>query len=94
VGTGQPGIYNIVDDDPAPVLRWLPGLAAAVGAKPPRRMPGWLGRLAIGAQGLAWMTESRGASNAKARRELGWQLRFPSWATGFRSGLGDDCRSI
>ena len=93
VEAGQPGLYNIVDDDPAPVSRLLPELATTLGAKLPYRIPAWLGRLAIGAQGVAMMTESRGASNAKAKRELGWQLRFPSWTTGFRYGLGGDCRS-
>jgi hypothetical protein len=69
---GRPGIYNVVDDDPAPVAAWLPALAAAIGAKPPRRLPAWVGRLAAGEHGLVMMTEIRGASNAKAKRELGW----------------------
>jgi nucleoside-diphosphate-sugar epimerase len=77
-----PAIYNITDDDPAPARDWLPVLADAVGAKPPRRLPTWLARLAMG-DGLAMMTESRGASNAKARKELGWTLRYPSWRRGF-----------
>jgi 2-alkyl-3-oxoalkanoate reductase len=85
---GRPGIYNIVDDDPAPVRDWLPALAAAVGAKPPRRFPAWLGRLALGPSGFAMMTEIRGASNAKAKRELGWQPAHPSWRDGFRTALG------
>ncbi|MBX6741278.1 MAG: NAD(P)-dependent oxidoreductase [Acetobacteraceae bacterium] len=85
-----PGIYNIVDDDPAPVAEWLPALAAAIGAKPPYRVPAWLGRLVIGEQGMAMMTRSRGASNAKAKRELGWPPRFPSWREGFRNGLGGE----
>ncbi len=84
---GAPGIYNIVDDDPAPVREWLPVLAAAVGARPPRRMPAWLGRLALGPSGFAMMTEIRGASNAKAKRELGWQPAHPSWRDGFRTAL-------
>lgn len=84
---GKPGIYNIVDDDPAPVSEWLPALAAALGAKPPYHVPAWLGRLAIGSQGMALMTESRGASNAKAKRELSWHLQYPSWRVGFRCGL-------
>src|SRR4051794_7475501 len=88
VERGMPGIYNIVDDDPAPVSEWLPGLAAAVGAKPPYRIPAWLGRLVIGNQGLAMMTESRGGSNTKAKRELGWEPAFASWRDGFRRGLG------
>jgi 2-alkyl-3-oxoalkanoate reductase len=84
---GAPGIYNIVDDEPARVADWLPVLAAAAGAKPPRHVPVWLGRLAVGPQGVAMMTEIRGASNAKAKRELGWQLIHPSWREGFRSLL-------
>jgi nucleoside-diphosphate-sugar epimerase len=81
---GEPGIYNVVDDDPAPVREWLPALAEAIGAKPPRRVPRWLARIAAGEAGVVLMTESRGASNAKAKRELGWTLRFPSWRQGFR----------
>jgi 2-alkyl-3-oxoalkanoate reductase len=78
------GIFNIVDDEPAPARDWMPVLASALGAKPPRRVPGWLARLIMG-EGLAMMTESRGASNAKAKRELGWVLRYPSWRQGFAS---------
>jgi nucleoside-diphosphate-sugar epimerase len=85
---GQPGIYNIVDDEPAPVREWLPALASALHAKPPRRVPRWLVRLAAGEVAAAVMTEVRGASNAKAKRELGWQLRYPSWRLGFAQGLG------
>jgi nucleoside-diphosphate-sugar epimerase len=70
---GAPGIYNIVDDSPAPVNEWAPAAARALGAKPPRRLPKWVGRLAAGEAAVAMMTESRGASNAKAKRELGWQ---------------------
>ena len=81
---GEPGIYNVVDDEPAPVREWLPTLADAIGAKPPRRVPRWLGRLAAGESGVALMTEARGASNAKAKRELGWTLRHPTWRRGFR----------
>ncbi len=88
VERGQPGIYNVVDDDPAPVREWLPVLASALGAKPPRRIPRWLGRLAAGEAATLMMTEARGASNAKAKRELGWQLRYPSWRQGFAQGLG------
>jgi len=84
---GTPGLYNIVDDEPARVADWLPVLAAAAGAKPPRHVPVWLGRLAVGPQGVAMMTEIRGASNAKAKRELGWQLNHPSWREGFRTVL-------
>jgi 2-alkyl-3-oxoalkanoate reductase len=81
---GAPGVYNVVDDDPAAVSEWLPFLASAIGAKPPRRAPKWLGRLAAGEVAVVMMTESRGSSNAKAKRELGWQLRYPSWRQGFR----------
>jgi 2-alkyl-3-oxoalkanoate reductase len=88
VERGQPGIYNVVDDDPAPVREWLPVLASALGAKPPRRIPRWLGRLAAGEMATLMMTEARGASNEKAKRELGWQLRYPSWRQGFAQGLG------
>jgi 2-alkyl-3-oxoalkanoate reductase len=85
---GVPGVYNVVDDEPAPVREWLPALAAAIGAKPPRRLPRWLARLAAGESGVVIMTEVRGASNAKAKRELGWTLRYPSWREGFRAGYG------
>jgi 2-alkyl-3-oxoalkanoate reductase len=85
---GSPGIYNVVDDEPAPVREWVPALASALGAKPPRRLPRWLGRLAAGEAATVMMTEIRGASNAKARRELGWQPRYPSWRQGFAQGLG------
>jgi nucleoside-diphosphate-sugar epimerase len=81
---GTPGIYNVVDDEPAPVREWLPALAAAIGAKPPRRVPRWLARLLAGESGVVLMTEARGASNAKAKRELGWTLSYPSWREGFR----------
>ncbi len=88
VERGAPGIYNVVDDEPAPVATWLPFLAEAVGAKPPRRIPAWLARLAIGEGGVAMMTQIRGGSNAKAKRELGWQPIYPSWRCGFVDGLG------
>jgi nucleoside-diphosphate-sugar epimerase len=88
VERGQPGIYNVVDDEPAPVREWLPVLASALDAKPPRRVPRWLGRLLAGETATAMMTEVRGASNQKAKRELGWQLRYPSWRQGFAQGLG------
>jgi nucleoside-diphosphate-sugar epimerase len=84
---GAPGIYNVVDDEPASVVQWLPYLAEAVGAKPPRRLPRWIGRLAAGEAGVSMMTQSRGSSNAKAKRELGWQPAWPSWRQGFRDGL-------
>lgn len=81
------GVYNIVDDDPAPVSVWLPYLAAAVGAKPPRHLPVWLARLAAGEVGVSMLTQIRGSSNAKAKVELGWQPRWASWRDGFRYGL-------
>lgn len=87
VERGAPGVYNIADDDPAPVAEWLPALAEAVGAKPPRRVPACLARLLVGAAGVAIMTENRGISSAKAKRELGWAPRWPSWREGFRKGL-------
>jgi 2-alkyl-3-oxoalkanoate reductase len=85
---GAPGVYNVVDDEPAPVREWLPALAAAIGAKPPRRIPRWLARIVAGEAGLALMTEIRGASNQKAKRELGWTPRYPSWRDGFRAAYG------
>jgi nucleoside-diphosphate-sugar epimerase len=77
------GIYNIVDDEPAAVREWLPVLANVLGAKPPRHVPRWLARLVAGEAVVMMGTESRGASNAKAKRELGWTLRYPSWREGF-----------
>jgi nucleoside-diphosphate-sugar epimerase len=85
VERGAPGIYNIVDDDPAPVAEWLPELASALGAKPPRHVPRPLARVLAGTPATVMMTEVRGASNAKARRELGWQPRHGSWRAGFRT---------
>ena len=82
------GVFNIVDDEPAPASEWLPYLAACAGAKPPMRIPRWLARLLAGEAAVTMMTEGRGFSNAKARRELGWELRYPSWRQGFREGLG------
>jgi nucleoside-diphosphate-sugar epimerase len=79
------GIYNIVDDEPAPVSQWLPFLAQCAGARPPRRLPVWLARLVAGDMVVGMMTEGRGFSNAKAKRELGWELRYPSWREGFNS---------
>jgi 2-alkyl-3-oxoalkanoate reductase len=78
-----PAIYNIVDDEPAPVREWLPVFAQALGAKPPRRFPTWLARLVAGEAAVVMGTEARGASNAKAKRELGWTPRYPTWRTGF-----------
>ena len=85
---GRPGLYNVVDDDPVPFSEFLSALAAMLGAKPPRRVPVWLGRLVVGDQGVSMMTAVRGASNAKAKRELGWQPRYPSWRQGFAEMLG------
>ena len=85
VGHGAPGIYNVVDDDPAPVAQWLPYLAQVAGAKPPLRVPAWLGRLLAGQFVVAQMTTSRGSSNQKARKELGWVPRYPSWREGFHA---------
>jgi nucleoside-diphosphate-sugar epimerase len=85
---GRSGVYNIVDDDPAPVREWLPVLASELGAKPPRRIPRWLGRLVAGETATLMMTDVRGASNEKAKRELGWKPRYASWRQGFAEGLG------
>ena len=85
VGQGAPGLYNVVDDDPAPVAEWLPYLAEVAGAKPPWRVPAWLGRLLAGEFVVAQMTTSRGSSNEKARKELGWEPRYASWREGFRA---------
>jgi nucleoside-diphosphate-sugar epimerase len=78
-----PAIYNITDDEPAPIREWLPVMAEALGAKPPRHIPVWLARLIAGEFAVIMATEARGASNAKAKRELGWTLRYPSWRQGF-----------
>ncbi len=80
---GRRGIYNVVDDEPAPVAEWLPALAHAIGAPRPRQVPRLVGRLFAGEAGAVMMTEIRGASNAKAKRELGWQPEHPSWREGF-----------
>jgi nucleoside-diphosphate-sugar epimerase len=81
------GLFNIVDDEPAPASEWLPYLAACAGAKPPMRVPSWLARPLAGQVAVAMMTEGRGFANAKAKRELGWELRYPSWRQGFRAEL-------
>ena len=81
------GVFNIVDDEPAPAREWLPYLAVCAGAKPPMRVPGWLARLLAGDVAVTMMTEGRGFSNAKAKRELGWELRYPSWRQGFKEEL-------
>jgi len=85
---GSPGIYNVVDDEPVPVNVWLPALANALGARPPRRLPAWVGALLLGDGGLSMMTLARGGSNAKSKRELAWQPSFASWRRGFVEGLG------
>jgi 2-alkyl-3-oxoalkanoate reductase len=82
-----PAIFNVTDDEPAPMRDWLPALAAALGAKPPYHVPGWVGRLFMG-KALTMMTEARGAANAKARKELGWTLRYPTWRAGFPAAYG------
>ena len=82
---GAPGLYNVVDDDPAPVAEWLPYLAKVAGAKPPLRLPAWLGRLLAGEFVVSQMTTSRGFSNEKARKELSWEPRYASWREGFRA---------
>jgi nucleoside-diphosphate-sugar epimerase len=88
VERGRPGVYNIVDDEPAPLREWLPDLARALDAKPPRRIPRWLVRLLAGEAATAMMTEAKGASNEKAKRELGWTPRYASWRQGFAQGMG------
>lgn len=85
---GAPGIYNIVDDDPAPIGEWLPYLAEQLDGKKPMRLPAWLAKPLIGQFGLSLMTTVRGSSNEKAKRELGWAPRWASWRDGFRDGMG------
>ena len=85
---GRRGIYNVVDDEPAPVAEWLPAMAHALGARAPRRVPRWVGRLLAGEVATMMMTEVRGASNEKAKRELGWRPRHPSWRMGLAGGSG------
>ena len=81
------GVFSIVDDEPAPASQWLPFLAEVAGARPPMRVPTWLARLVAGPTAVIMMTEGRGFSNAKAKRELGWELRYPSWRQGFTEEL-------
>jgi len=88
IENGERGIYNVVDDEPAPVAEWLPALAKSIGAPAPRHVPRWVGRLFAGEPGLVMMTEIRGASNAKAKRELGWRPRHASWRDGFADLAG------
>jgi len=87
ISHGAPGVYNIVDDEPAKVSVWLPALARAIGAKPPYRIPHWLGELLVGKAGVAMMTQIRGCSNAKAKQELNWKPVYSSWRVGFVDGL-------
>jgi nucleoside-diphosphate-sugar epimerase len=87
---GDPGVYNVVDDEPAPLREWLPVYAGALGAKAPLRVPVWLARLAAGKDVAASAVAIRGAANAKARRELGWELAYPSWRQGFAAALAQD----
>jgi 2-alkyl-3-oxoalkanoate reductase len=89
VDNGGPGIYNVVDDEPAPVREWLPFLAEQLGAKKPRRVPRFVVRLLAGEAPVMMMTEMRGASNAKAKSELGWRPRWSTWRIGFAKGLGE-----
>jgi nucleoside-diphosphate-sugar epimerase len=85
---GAPGIYNVTDDEPSPAREWLPVYAEAIGAKPPRRVPTWLARLVGGKMAVQFGVHLRGADNAKAKHELGWQPRYASWRQGFREALG------
>jgi nucleoside-diphosphate-sugar epimerase len=85
---GERGVYNIVDDEPTETKEFLPAAAKVLGARKPLRVPRWVGRLLAGEVAVVMMTEVRGASNAKAKRELGWQLRYPSWRQGLAEGLG------
>ena len=87
VNATTPGVYNITDDEPAPVSVWLPYLAEILGAKPPRHVPKWLARFAVGEYGVAAMTELRGSSNRKAKSFLPWKLKWPTWREGFKDGL-------
>jgi nucleoside-diphosphate-sugar epimerase len=86
---GGSGVYNVVDDEPAPVAVWLPYLAEVVGAKPPVHVPAWLARLAAGSVPVRWMTEGRGASNARFKAEFAWHPDWPNWREGFRRALTD-----
>jgi nucleoside-diphosphate-sugar epimerase len=89
VERGAPGIYNVADDAPARTSVWLPELARILGAEPPRHVPAWLGRLVAGEAVVSMFTSTRGAANAKAKRDLGWRLQYPTWRYGFRTGLAD-----
>jgi nucleoside-diphosphate-sugar epimerase len=87
---GTPGLYNVVDDEPAPAAEWIPYLAEVAGAKPPLHVPAWVGRLAAGEAVVSMMTEARGSSNSKAKAQLGWALRYPSWRQGFRAWVAEE----
>jgi nucleoside-diphosphate-sugar epimerase len=89
VDQGATGVYNIVDDEPAPVAEWLPYAAQVIGAKPPLRIPRWAGRLLVGEHVAVLMNDVRGASNAKAKQQLGWTPRYATWREGFTSALRD-----
>ena len=89
VARGEPGLYNVADDGPAPLAEWLPGLADTIGAPRPRHVPEWLGRLVAGESGVYLSTQIRGLSNAKAKRELRWRPRYTTWREGFRLGLDE-----
>ena len=91
---GSRGVYNIVDDDPAPIADWLPFLADVVDAKPPHRLPTWVGRIAGGQAITSMSTRITGSSNAKAKRELRWQPLYASWREGFREGLTESPASV
>ena len=84
---GRPGIYHVADDEPAPTTEWLPAMARALGARPPRRVPAWLVRPLTSGAAVDMMTRARGISNEKVKREFGWTPRYPSWRTGFVEGL-------
>ena len=88
IGRGRAGAYNVVDDEPAPVSQWLPAFADSLGAPRPMHVPAFIARLAAGRYGVMTMTRAQGASNELAKRELGWQPRYPSWREGFRTALG------
>jgi nucleoside-diphosphate-sugar epimerase len=85
---GAPGVYNVVDDEPVSYRDMLPEYARIIGAKPPRHVPRWLVRMVGGAVAATSVTEQRGASNAKAKRELGWTPRYASWRDGFAAEFG------
>ncbi len=94
IEAAEPGIYNVCDDEPAPVRDWLPFMAETLGARPPRRVPAFLARLLAGEAAVLIATEARAASNAKARRALGWELRYPSWRQGFPAVYGAPARDV